>query len=52
MPNGDVIQGRAVRLAPDGALVIEQQTSPLTASNNLSELAEVVVAAGDIEHLR
>lgn len=52
MPNGDVIQGRAVRLAPDGALVIEQQTSPLTASNNPSELGEVVVAAGDIEHLR
>lgn len=52
MPNGTVIEGRAVRLAPDGALVIAQRSLTRSTSNNPSELSEVVVAAGDIEHLR
>lgn len=42
MPNGLVIEGQAVRLADDGALVIEVG----------ADGAEQVVAAGDIEHLR
>lgn len=42
MPNGLVIEGRAVRLADDGALVIEADVDG----------SEQVVAAGDIEHLR
>lgn len=42
MPNGQIIEGRAVRLADDGALVIEVG----------ADGSQQVVAAGDIEHLR
>jgi BirA family biotin operon repressor/biotin-[acetyl-CoA-carboxylase] ligase len=41
LPDGSEIVGTAARLAPDGALVIERLADP-----------EVVVAAGDIVHLR
>ena len=41
MPSGEQVRGVAVRLAADGALVIR-----------VADGREVVVAAGDIEHLR
>ena len=43
LPNGDVLEGVAVALAEDGSLRIALSGT---------EAAEVVVAAGDIEHLR
>lgn len=46
LPGDAVIEGIATRLTGDGALVITTQAS------GEGEAAEVVVAAGDIEHLR
>ncbi len=46
LPGGAPIEGLAVRLTNDGALVIR------TDGDRTSEPVEVVVAAGDIEHLR
>lgn len=42
LPNGVIIEGEALRLSDDGALVIAGD----------ADGAEVLVAAGDIEHLR
>lgn len=54
LPGGSVIDGTAVRLTDDGALVIASggQHSTEAGAEPGSEPAEVVVAAGDIEHLR
>lgn len=46
LPSGEVVEGRAVRLTDEGALVIEY-----TATGGV-DVTEVVVAAGDIQHLR
>lgn len=46
LPNGDAIEGRAVRLAADGSLVLHTQAT------DGADAQEVVVAAGDIQHLR
>jgi len=47
LPNGQVIEGIAKRLAADGSLVIVPSSE-----QSETEAAEVVVAAGDIQHLR
>lgn len=47
LPNGEVIEGQATRLAPDGSLVIWPNSE-----RSDTEAHEVVVAAGDIQHLR
>jgi len=46
LPSGEILEGVAVRLSDEGALVIQ------TSGNNPAEVGEVVVAAGDIQHLR
>lgn len=46
LPDGATIEGQAVRLTDEGALVIAQRSDDATKVN------EVVVAAGDIQHLR
>lgn len=46
LPGGEVIEGHAARLTDEGALVIVQHT------NTETQVTEVVVAAGDIQHLR
>lgn len=58
LPGGGVIDGTALRLTDDGALVIATrgeagaEPAALADVGSGSEPAEVVVAAGDIEHLR
>lgn len=41
LPGGEIVDGRAVRLADDGALVVDRPTGK-----------QLIVHAGDVEHLR